>query len=358
MPLPLITHEILRNRELPLALATKLTFMLRGGPGVGKTESIENFCRDRGIGYIDSRVLYFDPTDVKGFPSLDKKTNSFTWLPPAEFPLEGNDQVPEEGIWVFEELPLAAPSVQGALFQVINERRVGQRRVKPGWLILATGNRLSDKAGVNKMASPMVSRMRHLELTVSAEEWATYALDHGLMPELVAFFRWRPELLNSFDPTKWEHDTPYCCPRTAAYLSRTLQALPAGQQASPHLDLITGWVGEGVGVELYAFLDICGKLPSWDEVLAKPTTIPIPTQPSHLYAFSSLISRNTTVKCAKPVFQLLERPDFPQEHTIHVLLDVLKGPHNVGISNSPEFCSWAHKNVAMLSALGSLAPKN
>lgn len=353
--LPQITHQILSERELPIAFATKLSFILRGRPGVGKTESIAAFCARKKIGYIDSRVLYFDPTDIKGFPSLDKKAKSFEWLAPAEFPLEGSD-TPDEGIWVMEELPLAAPAVQGALFQVINERRVGQRKVKPGWLILATGNSLSDKAGAQKMLSPMVSRLRHLELTVSAEDWAAYALTHGVMPELVAFFRFRPELLNSFDPQKWEQDTPYCCPRTAHYLSRTIQALPEDQQSRPPIDILTGWVGEGVGTEMYAFLDICNNLPSWAEILRDPKGIRLPDKPGHLYALSSLVSRNATRENARAVFTLLERPDMPGENVMHIMSDIMRGPQGKLIATTPEFTSWGSRNLKVFENLSGLVP--
>lgn len=353
--LPQITHQVLLERELPVAFATKLSFILRGRPGVGKTESIAEFCKRMKISYIDSRVLYFDPTDIKGFPSLDKKAKSFEWLPPAEFPLEGSD-TPDEGIWVMEELPLAAPAVQGALFQVINERRVGQKRVKPGWLIVATGNSLTDKAGAQKMLSPMVSRLRHLELVVSAEDWAVYALNHGVMPEMVAFFRFQPELLNSFDPTKWEQDTPYCCPRTAHFLSRTIQALPAHQQAHPPIDILTGWIGEGVGTELYAFLDICNSLPSWAEIMADPTGVKIPDKPGHLYALSSLVSRNAAKANAKQVFAFLDRKDFPDENVMHVVCDMMRGPQGGAISTTTEFTTWGARNLKVFNDLAGLVP--
>ena len=42
---------------------------------------------------------------------------------------------------------------------------------------------------------------------------------------------------------KWEQDTPYCCPRTAAYLSESIQGLPEHQRARPHIDTFTRSVG-------------------------------------------------------------------------------------------------------------------
>lgn len=354
--IPIVSHKTLRT-EIALAFATKLPFILRGAPGVGKTAALESFAQEHGIGYIDTRALYLDPTDVKGFPDIDKKKRTFQWLPPADFPLVGNDDLPDEGVWVFEELPSAAPAVQGALFQVINERRIGPRPIKPGWLILATGNRLKDKAVVNKMPSPMVSRLRHLELEVNADEWAGYAARRGLLSELAAFFKFRPELLNSFDPAKWEQDTPYCCPRTAEFLSRTLSAWLARQglppddlgAARPPLDLLTGWIGQGVGTELFAFLDLCASLPRWDDIVRAPEQVRIPhEQPGHLYAFSALVARKATAATAPVVFKLLERPDLPMENQFHIMHAITSGPPELvdPFLKAPGFSQWAARNMA------------
>ena len=52
---------------------TKRPMFVRGGPGVGKSSIIKQFCDAKKIGYVDLRVLYYDPTDLKGMPHLNVK---------------------------------------------------------------------------------------------------------------------------------------------------------------------------------------------------------------------------------------------------------------------------------------------
>lgn len=352
--LPIVSHATLRSKELALVRKTKKPLMLRSAPGTGKTQAIKEFCEEQGIGYLDSRALHFDPTDVKGFPFLDAKKGTFHWLPPAEFPLEGNKELPEEGIWVLEELPSAAPAVQAAFFQIIQERRCGTKNLKPGWAIVATGNRLQDRGVVNKLSSPLVNRLRHIELHVTAEEWAKYALDRGLMPEMAAFFRFKPDFLCEFDPKKWEQDTPFCSPRSAENLAVTL----AAYEGKPDLDLITGWIGEGVGTEFFAFLDLFNSLPSWEVMKANPSRFDLSgllRKPGHLYALSSLLSRKAEKATAGVIFEILERPDFPKENAMHVVHDVFQGKKAGEISQTPEFSKWATRNNELLTQIRQAA---
>jgi len=249
--LPVITPQELIE-FLALAKTTKLPLMVRGGPGVGKSSIFRQFAATQGdgYGYLDSRAIYFDPTDIKGFPRVNGRVTE--WLPPAEFPTQG------EGMWVIEELPSAAPAVQAAFYQLMLDRQIGAYRLPDGWFIVATGNRLIDKGLVNRMPSPLVSRMSHVELQVSIDAWTEHALDRGIVPELIAFFRLRAALLNNFDPKNWVADTPYCCPRTVEFLSRLMHA----SNGKPSLKLVWATIGESAGIEFYSFLDVYKEVPS------------------------------------------------------------------------------------------------
>ncbi len=104
---------------------TKRPIFVRGGPGVGKSTIIRQFAEARGIGYVDMRVLYYDPTDLKGMPHLNAKERTTEWFTPCELPTEG------EGVLVLEELNSAPPLTQAACYQLLFERRdlLTQRRL-------------------------------------------------------------------------------------------------------------------------------------------------------------------------------------------------------------------------------------
>ena len=46
------------------------------------------------------------------------------------------------------------------------------------------------------MPTPLRNRFVHLEFEVDAQEWSEWAIQAGIRPEVIAFLRFRPELLS------------------------------------------------------------------------------------------------------------------------------------------------------------------
>ena len=368
--IPLIDPKKLDQR-LMLAEMTKRALLLRGGPGVGKSQIFQAYARRRrmvegenGFGYIDSRPLYFDPTDVKGFPSLNREEGTSSWLPPSQFPLQKNvdaGRVPPKGLWAIEELPSATPAVQAAFYQVILDRELNGEPIAEGWSTVATGNRLIDRAVVNRMPSPLVSRFWHLELSVPTEQWAMWAMGEDetdepitvpdFSPEfrvhhiITAFFRFRPELLNSFDPHNWIQDTPYCCPRSAEILSNLVEAYSQISAGKWPIDVVKGTIGEAVGTELWSYLDIIKDLPTIDQILMDPMKAPVPDGPAMLYAIGAALARRVEKGNAKRVFDYVMR--MPKEFEVSVVRDFTRTAQE--IMNTAEFTAWTLKNAKAMS---------
>jgi hypothetical protein len=316
---------------------TKRPIFVRGGPGVGKSTIVRQFAASRKIGFVDMRVLYYDPTDLRGMPRLNPKSGKTEWLPPEELPTEG------EGVLVLEELPSAPPLTQAACYQLCFEREIGRYRFPSGWFIVATGNRLRDKAVVNKIPSPLISRFAsHVTLEVSVDEWSAYGVQAGMAAEVIAFFRLRRELLNSFDPAKWVQDEPYCCPRTAEFLAEKV-AEANGRSLS--LAEISSCVGAGVGAEFFGFLDIYKEVPSLDQILLDPKKAPVPQKPAALWAVTAGLARKTNKQTADRVFTYLAR--LPKEFEVCAVRDALRVSPE--ISNTAAFVKFSTANTAIFS---------
>jgi hypothetical protein len=342
MALPTVSPTKLKRR-LILAEKAKRPMIIRGGPGIGKSDIFKAHAEMRakqlgGIlwrphmignvsgdelenayGYIDSRVLYFDPTDLKGFPAVDLEKQMSYWLPPGQFPLQRNvdaGHVPAQGEWNFEELPSAPPAVQAATYQVMLDREINGEPIADGWFMVATGNRLGDKGVVSRMPSPLVSRYWHLQLEVSVDQWVEWAMPFGIDERLIAFFKFRPETLMSFDPAKWEQDTPYCCPRTAHILSDLMDAWYETETSKIELDIVQAAVGEAVGSEIYAYLSLFEKLPDIDDIFKDPngTECPRPDELDKIYALSMALARRVTPDTAPAAYTYIAR--FPKEFEI------------------------------------------
>jgi hypothetical protein len=307
-------------------------------------------------GYIDFRLTYFDPTDIKGFPLLDKEAGVSRWLPPSSLPLQkmvDAGEIPARGMWGLEELANAPRATQAAIFQAVLDREVAGEPIAAGWCIVATSNSLSDMSVVNPMPAPLVSRFSHAELCITAGDWCDWAMNTtldekaalripgGLFPDagksssgsihekVVAYIKYKPDALHSWDPKNWAQDTPYCCSRTLEMLSDAMYAWDQLYGGKYPLHLITSYIGTLVGNEFFSYLDIFDHLPSVDEVLKSPETTKVPTEASAIWAINTALARRANRDNADKLFTYFARMEKMFE--VAAIKDVLRA--NPDIAN-------------------------
>ena len=150
---------------------------------------------------------------------------------------------------------------------------------------MAASNRQEDRAGAHKLITPLLNRFIHLDLDVSNDDWQSWAAQTGVSPEVRSFLNFRPNLLFNFEPGKGDRAFP--TPRSWSFVSDVLGTLPA-DLLHP---IIAGCVGDGPAAEFVGFVQVYRKLPDVDQVLAKPTTAPVPKgEPSVLFALAGAIA--------------------------------------------------------------------
>jgi MoxR-like ATPase len=180
------------------------TVFVWGGPGSGKSAVVKQLAKKRGLALRDIRVLLLDPVDLRGLPYLSDGRSK--WATPDFLPQDG------EGILFLDELNAAPPMVQASCYQLVLDRKLGEYTLPEGWSIIAAGNRDSDRAVTNRMPTPLRNRFVHLDFEVDMQEWSQWAIQSAIRPEVIAFLRFRPNLLSVFDrdsnvfpsPRSWE----------------------------------------------------------------------------------------------------------------------------------------------------------
>ena len=121
-------------------------------------------------------------------------------------------------ILLLDELTTAPPIVQAAAYQLVLDRALGEYVLPDGWSVAAASNLDTDRAVVNRMSTALASRFSHLQLAVDMKEGTQWAVRSGVNPLIIAFVRFRPELLHNFDPHRPKSDPAstekaYACPR-------------------------------------------------------------------------------------------------------------------------------------------------
>jgi MoxR-like ATPase len=70
--------------------------MVWGAPGIGKSDIIKQIGDEAKREVIDIRLPLWEPTDIKGIPFYNSKSNLMEWAPPIELP---SDPKSNSGRW-------------------------------------------------------------------------------------------------------------------------------------------------------------------------------------------------------------------------------------------------------------------
>lgn len=252
--------------EINYAMNRKRPVFIWGAPGIGKSEIVDSITQERSGYMIDMRLALMEPTDLRGIPVPNTNTGLMEWLPPADLPTQELADQFECVVLFLDEMNQAPQSVQAAAYQLILNRRLGNYRLPDNVLIVAAGNRESDRGVVYRMPSPLANRFVHLEMTTDFEDWQTWALENNLDAEVVGYVTANKMDLMNFDPRTASR--AFATPRSWTFVS---QMLPQeGEQISDSRlhDLIAGTVGDGIATKFMAHRAISGKLPNPSDILS------------------------------------------------------------------------------------------
>ena len=273
---------------LAQAIAAGEPVLITGAPGIGKSDIVAQAAALAHAHLLLSHPAVEDPTNVGGLPWVAKGSKTATFLPFGN--MAKAMQATERTVWFLDDLGQAPAAVQASYMQLLLAGEVNGHKLPGCVTFVAATNRRTDRAGVTGILEPVKSRFSTIvELVTDLDEWCTWALAHNMPIALVAFLRFRPDLLCDFTPSADMVNCPL--PRTWANAGRWMNLSPAND---PTPAVIQGAVGEGAGTELLAFLSMYRQLPNIDALLLDPAGATIPTDPAVLYAITTALATKAT----------------------------------------------------------------
>ena len=280
--------------------------------------------------FLEIRTAQLDACDLRGLPIVNGDGRAH-WAPPEMF-----GRLDERGGVVFwDEINRGTELVSNSAFQMLDQNRIGDCILPNTWGHVAAVNDLD--IGARKMSSALMSRFVHLDAKTDLEDVCKYAVIQDWDSTVVAFLRFRPELLHKYDAKQRVSPNP----RAWEFVSQIIS-----QQPNPRLEftLYAGAIGEGAAVEFMAFLKLYRELPSIDSILLNPEKSPVPTKPATLYAVSSALARRAAPKTFKAVVTYLER--LPVEYNVMAIKDAVVRVE--ALRHDAVFTKWciAHADVA------------
>lgn len=318
---------------LAFAFANNFPVLIKGKPGIGKSDIVAQAAADAGAELIISHPVVSDPTDYKGLPYAGK--NGADFLPYGDLRKIINADKPT--VFFLDDLGQAPASVQAACMQLLLAREINGHKVADCVTFVAATNRKEDRAGVSGILEPVKSRFASIvELDVSADEWIEWGMTKGNMPiELMAFIKFRPQLLSQFEASKDIVNSP--CPRTVAYIGKMFNA---GIPEELMMPAFAGAAGEGFAAEFMAFLRMYRSLPDIDQILLDPENVEVPTAPDVLIAISYALTGHINDMTADAAFKFIGR--LPSEYQVATVKNTVMRDKTV--TKLPAFARWAQKN--------------
>ncbi len=313
-----------------------LPVMIVGPPGVGKSDIVSQATSGTETELIVSHPVVDDPIDYKGLPGIIDGN--------AEFLPFGNlrklVEAKKRTVCFLDDLGQAPPSVQAAAMQLILARRVNGHTVSPHVTFLAATNRKQDRAGVSGILEPVKSRFSAIiQLEPDMDDWIKWALSNNVPTELIAFIRFRPNLLFDFTPTADMTNSP--CPRTVANVGKLMQI---GIPKDLEYETFTGAAGEGFAAEFVGFLKIFRNLPNPDGVLMNPDSAKVPDDPATMYALCGALAARVSKNNMDRLCKYADR--IPCEFNVLLMQDAVH--RTPELQETRSFMEWASKNKEIL----------
>ncbi len=241
----------------------KISFMLWGATGVGKSECVRQLAFELDAELRDIRLCQKQPTDIGGLPALDHETRQTVVYPPAFLapPTDGGDV-----ILFFDEISLAPDDTRSAVLGILEERRQGNIEIPDNWIIVAAGNRPEDLANARGLGAAANRRLLHIVIEPQLEATLQYFLKTGVIAEVLAFLKVFPQHLSGEESARTQKHELY--PRPASW-KKVSDIYDAMRKADKNLRQIAvaGIIGDSVATEFIMLAEEIKNMKSVDELL-------------------------------------------------------------------------------------------
>ena len=334
--------------------------MLWGQPGVGKSEGIDQICEriqaatGKKAVKTDVRLLLFNPIDLRGIPVADQDNDGekvARWLKPLIFKMDPSKDV--INILFLDEISAAPQSVQAAAYQITLDKRVGEHKLPDNCIVIAAGNRTSDKSVANKMPKALSNRLMHFDISSDFEGWKSWAIKNDIHPIVLGFLTFKPNLLNTFDSSN--DALAFATPRSWAMVSNILKYV--NDNIDKVYNQLAGLVGANIIIELRAWVMMYHALPAIKDVFDGKIKN-IPNEPSCLFALSISIIQYAK-EHTKDINRIMNAIDyvssFPKDISSIIIEELLAD--EVGIRDTlmktPEFTQWVNRQGLHITSIGN-----
>ncbi len=289
----------------------KLSFMLWGATGVGKSEAVRQLASELNAELRDIRLCQKQPTDIGGLPALDHDKQQTVFYPPAFLAPRADDKAV---VLFFDEISLAPDDTRSAVLGILEERRQGNVEIPDNWVIVAAGNRPEDLGCARGLGAAANRRLLHIVVEPQLEATLEYFIKINIAPEVLAFLKVFPQHLSGEESARQQKHELYPRPASWEKVSNVLGELKKADKRTKHL-AIAGIIGDSVAAEFMMLAEEVKNMKSVDDLLEIQRKTPskigrfLPDTVNGLYALSFAIASRASSDTAVELLELVNRLD-------------------------------------------------
>lgn len=329
--------------------------MLWGPPGVGKSQAIRQLAQriteetGKKTHVTDVRLLLFNPIDLRGIPTANEDKTLAIWLKPQIFQMDPGDSV--VNILFLDEISAAPQSVQAAAYQITLDRTVGEHKLPDNCIVIAAGNRTTDKSVAYKMPKALANRLLHIEVEHSFGAWKQWAIHSGIHPKVLGFLTFRQNYLMRFD--SGSEELAFATPRSWEMVSNLLTHV--SDDVDQILPMISGVVGTGVAVEFRTWTQVYDDLPDLEDIFngRKPK---LPRGTDAMYALTSAMTayaRAHKDDIPRITHSLVYADRMPPDFSAMLMKDymAIEPGYRSKLMQIPEFMRWLSTKGRLINGI-------
>ena len=239
--------------------------MLWGPPGVGKSQGVRQIAKEieentgKKVVITDVRLLLFNPVDLRGIPTANEDKTLAVWLKPKIFQMDENPDV--VNILFLDEISAAPQSVQAAAYQITLDRTVGEHRLPENCIVIAAGNRVTDRSVAFNMPKALANRLCHFEIKGDSNSWHDWAVQNGIHEFVVGYLDYNSVALTRFDSSGASLAFP--TPRSWEMVSNILKISDNFKEIYP---MVIGCIGYGTASNFKKWVELYESMPSVEAI--------------------------------------------------------------------------------------------
>ena len=298
--------------------------LIIGPPGTGKSDIVKQVSDKVGKPMLAPiNLAHSDSTDMKGMPKLDE--GFVIWVKEKRWLIDAPTTV------FLDELAQGQVIAMNGAAPIYLEKRVDDVYLHPDTWVVAASNRMSDKAGTNRIPSQFPNRGTTVGVRYDCESQVEWMLTQDSMDMLtLRFLRMLGDTAFSFDPNCLVNPTP----RQWSWVARKLERTTHVPYAT-----IAGRITKGHATKLLAFRDLAPTLPSVEEVLLTPTKARVPENTSAQFLVTDMLADQASVNTFDALVEYAQR--LPPEMQAKFVKDSLTRKPEVASTKS--FVRWGVK---------------